>query len=161
VERWGRVHYGDDRREGVTLIGGHTMNQHCLVGKTIIKIRIAEDKRALLFITDGGEIIVRADGDCCSDTWIEHIELPTLPAKVASVEDIDMPDLGSPSEYECIQYYGCKITTDKGVMVIDYRNESNGYYGGSLSWPDDDYFYGGVHGQNVSDEKWKDLDGSI
>lgn len=30
---------------------------------------------------------------------------------------------------------GFKVTTDKGVIVIDYRNASNGYYGGSLSWP--------------------------
>jgi hypothetical protein len=40
--------------------------------------------------------------------------------------------------------------------VIDYRNESNGYYGGELCWPDD-HFYGGVHGQNVSTEQWVDV----
>lgn len=134
------------------------MKEHCLIGKTIQGIKIAADKKALLFVTDGGDIIARADGDCCSSTWIEHMELPAmgLPAKVSAVDDLDMPDLGSPNEYEVIAYYGCKITTDKGVIVIDYRNESNGYYGGYLLWPDD-YFYGGVHNQNVSDEHWQDV----
>jgi hypothetical protein len=138
------------------------MKEHCLVGKTIEKIKIATDKKALLFVTDCGEIIARADGDCCSSTWIEHMELPAMgfPAKVTAVEDLDMPDLGSPDEYEVIAYYGCKITTDKGVIVIDYRNESNGYYGGNLAWPDD-HFYGGVYGQNVSDDDWKDVDRDI
>lgn len=42
--------------------------------------------------------------------------------------------------------YGCQIKTTSGDMVIDYRNESNG---GNLCW-DDEPFYGGVFGQNVS-----------
>lgn len=136
--------------------------EHCLLGRTIQGIKIAEDKKAILFVTDGGDIVARTDGDCCSSTWIEHIELPAMgfPAKVSSAEDLDMPDLGQPGEYEVIAYYGFKITTDKGVIVIDYRNESNGYYGGNLSWPGE-YFYGGVYGQNVSEEQWKDVDKSI
>lgn len=134
-----------------------------LVGKTIEKLMIADDKKAMLFITDNGDVKVKADGDCCSSTWIEHVELPArgFPAKVLKVEDIDMPDLGSPDNYDVIQYYGCKITTDKGDMIIDYRNESNGYYGGNLSWPDDDYFYGGVYGQNISSEQWKEVSGDF
>lgn len=48
-----------------------------------------------------------------------------------------MPNLGDiPTAYEpqveCVAYYGLKITTEKGRAVIDYRNDSNGYYGGSL-----------------------------
>ncbi len=42
-----------------------------------------------------------------------------------------------------------------GACVIDYRNESNGYYGGDLVWPGKaHHFYGGVYGQNVSTERW-------
>lgn len=44
-------------------------------------------------------------------------------------------------------------------MVIDYRNESNGYYSGNLSWGDGDYFYGGVYGQNVSKQDWQKIAG--
>lgn len=124
---------------------------------------LAADKEAILFKTNEGDIVVKCDADCCSHTWVESIELPVngFPAVVAAADDIEMPDLGN-GDAECITYYGFKITTDKGDIIIDYRNESNGYYGGSLSWPDDNYFYGGVYGQNVSKEDWKPVkDASI
>ena len=53
-----------------------------------------------------------------------------------------MPDLGDMPDCDCVQYYGAKITTNKGDMVIDYRNDSNGYYGGDIVWPGEG-FYGG------------------
>lgn len=134
-------------------------DQHCLVGKAITSIELAKDKKAIRFTTDGGGIIARARGDCCSETWVESIEISTreFPATVLSVDDIEMPNHGSPSYYEVIAYYGCKIVTDKGHIIIDYRNSSNGYYGGDLSWPDDNYYYGGVFGQNESKEEWMPL----
>lgn len=54
-----------------------------------------------------------------------------------AVEEIAMPNLGNVDgvyrqDCDCVEYYGLKITTDKGRAVIDYRNNSNGYYGGSL-----------------------------
>jgi len=135
--------------------------QNPLIGKTLTGIALADDKEAIRFDTAEGPIIVRVDADCCSHTWVESIELPArgFPATVSAVEDLSMPDLGSPGDGDCIAYYGCKIVTDKGDIIIDYRNSSNGYYGGSLSWPGE-YFYGGVHGQNVSEEKWVQLPAS-
>lgn len=130
-----------------------------LTGKTITGMKIADDKHAILFQTTDGDVVAQTDGDCCSFTWIESVELPArgFPAVVQSVTDLDMPSLGNTDEWQEISYYGCKVTTDKGDIVIDYRNESNGYYGGNLSWPDNDYYYGGVHGQNVSTNKWVDI----
>lgn len=127
-----------------------------LEGKTILGIKIADDRKALLFICDDADHIAKSDGDCCSDSWIENVEMPALgfPARVASVKDLD---LGSEEgEDGCLAKYGCKITTDKGEIVIDYRNASNGYYGGDLVWPDE-YFYGGVYGQNESTLRWVEL----
>ena len=47
-----------------------------------------------------------------------------------------MPDRGHVSEYceypDCLRFYGLKVTTEKGRATIDYRNNSNGFYGGSL-----------------------------
>lgn len=138
----------------------NTMSKY-LVGHTINEIKIAEDKKAILFVTDKENVVARMDGDCCSVTWIEHVETVQLPATVLDVEDISMPDFGGDDEDgdhdgEVIAYYGCKITTNKGHIIIDYRNSSNGYYGGDISFPDE-YFYGGVFGQNVSDNIWKDI----
>ncbi len=132
-----------------------------LTGKVITNIEIAEDRQAIRFVLADGELIVNVDADCCSYSWVEHVELPALgfPATVVSIEDIDMPD-GSSSSFhtaaDVLAYYGCKIVTDRGEIVIDYRNDSNGYYGGSLSWPGE-YHYGGVYGQNVSKHEWKQI----
>lgn len=136
-----------------------------LIGKKITDVKIATDKQALLFVSDSGEeLIARTDGDCCSYSWIETVEMPALglPFTVIAIDDLDLPgsDDNHP-EHECLTVYGAKIATDKGEMIIDYRNESNGYYGGSIEWPNDDeysYFYGGVHGQNASSLEWTEIE---
>lgn len=139
------------------------MKTNPLIGKTITDMQIAADRQALRFILTDGEMVVGVDADCCSYTWVENIELPALgfPAVVVSVEDLDMPEQ-PPSQFhkdpDVLAYYGCKIVTDRGEIVIDYRNDSNGYYGGSLSWPGE-YFYGGVFGQNKSAQEWQPLNG--
>jgi hypothetical protein len=136
------------------------MKENPLIGKTIASVEIASDKKAIRFLlSDCETVTAKADADCCSGTWIEHLSLPAggLPALVLKAEKIEMPDLGTPEDFECLKYYGFQITTDKGHMLIDYRNESNGYYGGDLIWPGE-YFYGGVHGQNISNEDWKKID---
>lgn len=137
-----------------------------LIGKTITSISLAADREAIKFeILDGsvegsrGEIVAHCDADCCSYTWIEAVELPALglPATVVSVEDLNLPD-GKESTFhknpDSLAFYGCKIVTDRGEIVIDYRNDSNGYYGGNLSWPGE-YHYGGVYGQNNSKMEWQ------
>lgn len=128
-----------------------------LVGKTVNGLEIAEDKKAIRFLCDDGKHVARCDGDCCSNTWIEHVELPAMgfPFKVLEASDLDTGEESSGEYGDVIAHYGLKLTTDKGDFVLDYRNESNGYYGGNLSWPDDNYFYGGVYEQNVSNEEWR------
>lgn len=131
-----------------------------LIGKNIVEVKIADDKEALLFVTDAGErLIVKVDADCCSHTWIESVEMPALglPFRVVDCVDLDMNREAEEIDYDYIQYYGAKIITTKGELIIDYRNSSNGYYGGNVVWPGEDYFYGGVFGQNVSDENWVDI----
>ena len=132
-----------------------------LVGKTLTGIKIASDKEAILFQTTDGDVVARCDADCCSITWVENIEntVREFPAVVIAAEDIEdgLPDpVENDPEYDCLQFYGFKITTDKGVIVIDYRNSSNGYYGGSLTWPGETH-YGGVYAQNVSALAWEDV----
>jgi hypothetical protein len=133
-----------------------------LIGKTITGLKIADDRQALLFQTTDGDMVVDVDADCCSYTWIEHVDLPALgfPALVTAVEDLDLPQEHKDSTFhkdsDVLAFYGCKISTDRGEIVIDYRNDSNGYYGGDLSWPGE-YHYGGVYRQNVSAHNWQDV----
>lgn len=114
--------------------------QNILIGKTINGMKISDDRQALLFETTAGNIEVWVDAECCSYTWVESIELPALgfPAKVSAVENLRMPEVKESTfhkDADSLSFYGCKIVTNKGEIVIDYRNDSNGYYGGSLSWP--------------------------
>lgn len=81
---------------------------------------------------------LRTYGDCCSATWIEGIDDPgALHGYVLDVEEILMPDQVQRVTPLCpypdsVAFYGLKITTPHGRAVIEYRNNSNGYYGGSL-----------------------------
>jgi hypothetical protein len=137
--------------------------QNCLIGKVIASIELAEDRGAIKFVLDdGSEIIARCDGDCCSNTWIEDLINPEAAiGPVLKAENIGLPEeFQQPTKHEGfyeeeMQYYGFLIETPNGRCTIAYRNSSNGYYGGSLVWPSDDYFYGGVFGQNNSNEKWE------
>lgn len=138
------------------MTSGIKKTREYLIGKTLKDLKIAKDKMALLFILDGGEeMIARTDGDCCSVSWIESVELVSFPCAITSIEDVPMSSI---DEDECtlIQIYCTKINTTKGCLIIEYRNESNGYYGGSICFGDE-YFYGGVGEQNISSLEWVDI----
>lgn len=113
--------------------------QKALEGVTITAVGVDSDGEHITFTIEGQPpVVLETEGDCCSYTWIESLDAPdALIGTVQSVEDIAMPDLGSigtekHTGVNCVAYYGLKIITNKGICVIDYRNDSNGYYGGSL-----------------------------
>ena len=108
--------------------------QKALLNKTILSISISDDRKEIAFLTDVGPVVIRAEGDCCSSSWFESIDDPdALLGLVQEVEEIPMPHLGDQPGREVMEYYGLKIITEKGRSVIDYRNDSNGYYGGYLT----------------------------
>ena len=51
---------------------------------------------------------------------------------VTNVEAVDVPDLGDLPDHDVMKYYGLGVTTEHGQAIIDFRNDSNGYYGGYL-----------------------------
>lgn len=119
-----------------------------LIGLKIEKL--FGDKDTLGFRTSDKDFVYTAYGDCCSTSWFEHVSgIDFLVGHtVQSVEDISLPEITDPkelSDHECLQQYGYRITTDKGYFLVEMRNSSNGYYGGS------------VDGPNGSCEKLKEL----
>lgn len=111
-----------------------------LVGKSVVSHELGEDGSQLkLVCADGTVALFVPEGDCCSMSWIESIDDENaLRGVIHSIEEIDMPDLGNVdgkrrTGVDRVSYYGLKITTNKGRSVIDYRNDSNGYYGGWLN----------------------------
>jgi len=78
-------------------------------------------------------------GDCCSRSWIEHIDGVNylIGHEIMSVKVMYMPKPAKNhhncvKEWDVVKYYSVKITTDEGICDIDFRNSSNGYYGGSF-----------------------------
>lgn len=119
-----------------------------LIGQTIASVEIGGDYRdkVYLHLTNGKTISGRTDGDCCSMSWVEAIEEPALgyPATITAVQDLSLAtNNNTPNgvplskhhkleDCDSLAFYGLKITTDKGELIIDYRNDSNGYYGGDM-----------------------------
>lgn len=80
-------------------------------------------------------------GDCCSQSFIIHVDVPLLGGTILS-SDIEGVPIDpwewknyKPTEEvddEEIKQYFYKIITTKGELMIEMRNYSNGYYGGTL-----------------------------
>jgi hypothetical protein len=106
-----------------------------LINKIIKNIKIADDNFSLLFECEDGNFVARCYEEYCSNTWIENVDLPAnpFPAKVLDCENLEL-NYEETEKSDVIRYYGYKIKTDKGDITIDYRNESNGSYGGDLIW---------------------------
>lgn len=123
-----------------------------LIDKTIHSIFISDDKQYLKFVTDDGDIVYYAYGDCCSHSWFNDIcgFHSLISAKVISVEEIPssvIHDHGS----DLLQSYGYKFVTTGGFASIEFRNESNGWYGGSCN----------LHEGNTNKITWKMVDDDL
>jgi hypothetical protein len=108
-----------------------------LFGVFIRNIYISEDKTVLLFITDE-YLVYRAEGECCSQSWFESISNPeniilnknTCYKKIIGIEEKQCV-LQEHPDHDCLSVYGYTLKTSEGYCDIEYRNSSNGYYGGS------------------------------
>jgi hypothetical protein len=111
-----------------------------VIGKIIVKITDENDDLQLHL--ENGEIIYfSAEGDCCSESWVEHIESPKKPEKILEIKEIEISDYKEEKidykkkkkeEIDCLSLYFYQINTDGGSYLIELRNNSNGYYGGYL-----------------------------
>jgi hypothetical protein len=112
----------------------------CLIGRKIKEVTISQDKTKVHFKFLGGSFqSYRAEGECCSYCWIEHLEMPDQieGAVIMSVEQSehvpwDNHKCGHKCGHEGLDVYHTTFKTDKGEIILEYRNDSHGYYGGSL-----------------------------
>lgn len=113
-----------------------------VIGRPIQSITDEEDGERLRFrFLNGSEQVYHARGDCCSYSWIEHLTVPSdiegaVITEVRESEAVDTKETtrrGQPIEYpDQIVVYHTVFITDRGEIIVEYRNESNGYYGGWL-----------------------------
>jgi hypothetical protein len=106
-----------------------------LVGKRIHRL-FAGSEQIDFELADGSRLGFSAEGDCYSYSWIEHVSNveQIRDATVLRIEDVDLPDAvpSPPEDVEVEVIYGTKIYTNKGYLLIEYRINSDGYYGGCL-----------------------------
>jgi hypothetical protein len=125
-----------------------------ILNRTIESINLSDDRsRITLKFQDGFSKSYGVEGDCCSSSWIEHLEAPDdiNGARLLRVEESDgVPfdghvcvgyDYSKTDEenkaagacgHDTLQVYNTKFHTDRGTVTLEYRNDSNGYYGGYL-----------------------------
>lgn len=107
-----------------------------LVGRTIQRVVVQEEGQRLTFLTDKGRVSWVCKADCCSYTWMETVEVePGLVLEVEEVEGTDEPLEGrepSKGDYDYVRYHAVKVKTTGGHGLIDFRNDSNGHYDGSM-----------------------------
>ena len=130
-----------------------------LIGKTVTHLWVTDEEESLIFATDTGYIRWLTEGDCCSTSWWADVlgVDALIGGKVQSVEKVDLPE---PQDERTRQEediaYGYKITTDKGICDLIFRNSSNGYYGGMMyeSTSEEPFSDPGNRGQQAITEDW-------
>lgn len=109
-----------------------------LINKEIVSIQYTESNLEFK-LKDASIIKFYAEGDCCSQSFIEDLDNPEIfqDAVFLSVEsvegdrkDIDPDKDGYSHEVHKWTFY--KFKTNKGMCTLSFRNESNGYYNGHL-----------------------------
>lgn len=111
-----------------------------IVGATVLSVEADEDWASLKF-ADGRVLRFRLEGDCCSSSYFtapkeQFGEL--VGARIHEIEERqqfpdDKNDIEKyPQEGGDISWHFLVFTTDKGHVTIDWRNDSNGYYDGSI-----------------------------
>ena len=109
-------------------------------GKRISRVEITRghgyatiSDRIVFRFMDKTMVAYETAGECCSHSWIEHYSVPE-DVEGSCVVDIVGSKTGEEDKegYELLQFYETRFKTDKGDIVVEYRNNSNGYYGGSL-----------------------------
>ena len=123
------------------------MTNRRLVGCVIDSIDLDKGKDTLtITLVDGSRRVYTTEGDCCSQSWVEHLTVPPdiKGATITGIEELEeygrdaTPEETAKSDAEreygvdVLRIYQTAIVTDRGEVVIEYRNDSNGYYGGWL-----------------------------
>lgn len=108
-----------------------------LVGKTFSSVLMSEGNDYLVFKGTDAIVAYLASGDCCSVSWFEAITNVEnlIDSEILSVEskEFEVPE-DPEGKFDCLQCFGWTIKTAKGYADIEFRNDSNGYYGGEASY---------------------------
>ena len=94
----------------------------------------------IAFNTQERAFVFDAEGDCCSTSWIYDVDGVDNLIGEEIIDVIAHPTkdycndgaVGNTTDYDVLVVYTYDLVTAKGICTIDFRNDSNGYYGGYL-----------------------------
>ena len=119
-----------------------------IIGKKINKIEMQGDTILVFTDSENVQYVYETYGDCCSYSWFSNITgIQNLIGCIVNLvtereEFTDFEQRKAESEYlkqngsepDALSLYGYSIKTKKGTCDIEFRNESNGYYGGECAF---------------------------
>lgn len=122
-------------------------NFAALAGKTVTAVYMNGDQK-IQFVCGAERITYVADAECCSHTYAHHIEglANLLGRRIVSVAPREMTRAKKKTFEDGVDHfddtvyvkiYGVDLTTDRGNCYIEFRNDSNGYYGGAMELVDE------------------------
>jgi hypothetical protein len=109
-----------------------------IVGCIPTGMTVSDDRQQLtLDLADGRKAVFTVYGDCCSRSFIEHTSEPwQWGHPITEVKDGgQVGNWWRDDQAERVQVYQTSFVTPYGEIVVEYRNESNGYYGGWMEGP--------------------------
>lgn len=105
-----------------------------LIGKKVVAWESDPSHEFIVLRFDDGDAqTLYVEGDCCSHSWIEHLTgvRDFEPAVLTDIKDGGV--VGEDCSGEYLQIYDTEFVFDNGkTVLLEYRNSSNGYYGGHI-----------------------------
>jgi hypothetical protein len=105
----------------------------------------APDEVLTLIADDGRKVELRLTGDCCSGSYFEQRSVEDVKALVGQTLLGVEPVESNVADYRVeateengynggsYRYHAVKLSTNQETVVVDWRNESNGYYDGTCT----------------------------
>jgi hypothetical protein len=114
------------------------MDEVDLRDKHIVDARYDDNTDTIHLNLENGYVSLTPYGDCCANCFIQHVDNADAlqDAIVNNVQDLDTELLSIDDDFDyegsCVNSWGHRILTNKGICTIEMRVIHNGYYGGSL-----------------------------
>lgn len=108
-----------------------THMEEILHGKTIVGIKV-KSPSVWLQCSDETWVEITAEGDCCSEAFIDATRLrnhPTLTGKTVEISLSSFTTVQESDEVYAVEF----LCNSSGYLAMMHRNSSNGYYGNYLS----------------------------
>lgn len=105
----------------------------------------ADEEQLTLIAESGDRVVLALTGDCCSGSYFEAQSVKDVQGLVGQtivgIEAVKSAQPNKETDDGLTQYHAIKITTNQETVVVDWRNESNGFYDGECTiygWPKPD-----------------------